>query len=239
VVELIERLDPEVVRENLTRIEAELAAAESRGAAKRAGRPAVEVLAATKYLPSTELPTLASAGVRVVGENRAQDLEQKVSAHGDLFAWDFIGTLQSRRVRLIVPHVRLIHSVASESAVRALDRCREIARPGARLLLEVNVAGEEAKAGVAPERIAHYLENQPLPVAGLMTMPPLAEDPESSRPWFAALRELADRHGLEHLSMGTSQDYVVAAEEGATIVRIGTSLYRPGGPEAPPDRPNH
>jgi uncharacterized pyridoxal phosphate-containing UPF0001 family protein len=166
--------------------------------------------------------------VRLVGENRAQDLEEKVRLHGGLFEWDFIGQLQSRRVRLIVPHVRLIHSVASESALRELERHRELARPGLRILIEVNVAGEAGKAGVDPDQLDAFIARSPLPVAGLMTMPPLSADPEASRRWFAALRALARERDLEHLSMGTSQDYVVAAEEGATIVRIGTSLYDAG-----------
>ncbi|HEX4564457.1 MAG TPA: YggS family pyridoxal phosphate enzyme, partial [Solirubrobacteraceae bacterium] len=178
-----------------------------------------------KYVPAGEMPVLARAGVRVVGENRAQDLEAKVAAHGELFEWDFIGRLQSRRVRAIVPHVRLIHSVASDSALRELERNRERCRPGMRILIEVNVAGEDGKAGVRPDELAGFIERAPVPVAGLMTMPPLASDAEESRPWFARLRELAREHRLEVLSMGTSQDYAVAAEEGATIVRIGTILY--------------
>jgi hypothetical protein len=183
------------------------------------------VLAAVKYLSGDELPKLAEAGISVVGENRAQDLQEKVAEHGELFEWDFIGQLQSRRVRLIVPHVRLIHSVASESALRELERHAGISRPGLRILVEVNVAGEQGKAGVAPEELDAFIERSPVPVAGLMTMPPLAADPEESRRWFATLRAIADERGLEELSMGTSQDYVVAAEEGATIVRIGTKLY--------------
>ncbi len=179
--------------------------------------------------PSTslrsDLPVLAQAGVRLVGENRAQDLQAKVAAHGALFEWDFIGQLQSRRVRLIVPHVRLIHSVASDSALSELARHRELARPGLSILIEVNVAAEQGKAGVAPAQLAAFIERSPVPVAGLMTMPPLARDPRDSRRWFSALRELAREHGLAQLSMGTSQDYVVAVEEGATIVRIGTNLY--------------
>jgi uncharacterized pyridoxal phosphate-containing UPF0001 family protein len=216
VVELIETLDPERVRQNLRRIEGELAGA------PRHGRQPVEVLAATKYVPLAELPKLARAGVRLVGENRAQDLVEKVAAHGELFAWDFIGQLQSRRVRLIVPHVRLIHSVASESTLRELERHN---RPGLRILIEVNVAEQEGKAGIVPAQLDSFIDRSPVPVAGLMTMPPLARDPQESRPWFAALRRLADERGLEHLSMGTSQDYLVAAQEGATIVRIGTTLY--------------
>jgi pyridoxal phosphate enzyme (YggS family) len=185
----------------------------------------VEILAATKYVALEDLPLLAEAGIRLVGENRAQDLQAKVAAHGELFEWDFIGQLQSRRVRLIVPHVRLIHSVASESALRELARHREQARPGMRILIEVNLAGEAGKAGIAPHELDFFIERSPVPVAGLMTMPPLSDDAEASRPWFAALRELARERGLQQLSMGTSQDYVVAVQEGATIVRIGTSLY--------------
>jgi uncharacterized pyridoxal phosphate-containing UPF0001 family protein len=138
--------------------------------------------------------------------------------------------VQSRRVRSIVPHVRLIHSVASESALRELARHQALARPGLRILIEVNLAREPGKAGVAPAQLDEYISRSPVPVAGLMTMPPLAADPSHSRRWFAALRELARERGLEHLSMGTTQDYVVAVEEGATIVRIGTKLYR----EQPP-----
>jgi pyridoxal phosphate enzyme (YggS family) len=221
VVDLIRDLDPAVVRANLACIEEQIAAA----ARPQARSHGVEILAATKYLPAAQLPALADAGIRLVGENRAQDLEQKFAAHGELFEWDFIGQLQSRRVRLIVPRARLIHSVASESALRALARHRDEAHPELRILIEVNVSGEEGKAGVAPEQLDAFLARAPVPVAGLMTMPPLSADPEASRPWFAALRALADARGLEHLSMGTSQDYVVAVEEGATIVRIGTSLY--------------
>ncbi len=239
MVELISGLRAEVVRGNLERLREEIRAAAERAparASRGAGRPSdgagdasprreVEILAAVKYVPAAELPVLARAGVRLVGENRAQDLQEKVAAHGELFEWDFIGQLQSRRVRAIVPHVRLIHSLASESALQALERHRELARPGLRVLLEVNVAGEAGKAGIAPEQIPTFIARCPLPVAGLMTMPPLSDQPEDSRRWFAALRELADEHDLEHLSMGTSQDYLVAVEEGATIVRIGTRLY--------------
>jgi len=227
VAELITGLRAEVVRANLERVRDRVeqagARARSRGLARGGGE--VEILAATKYVAVGELPVLAQAGVRLVGENRAQDLQEKVAAHGELFEWDFIGQLQSRRVRAIVPHVRLIHSLASESALRELARHAQLARPGLRVLLEVNVAGEPGKAGIAPEQIGAYVAGCPLPVAGLMTMPPLSADAHDSRPWFAALRELADEHGLEHLSMGTSQDYVVAVEEGATIVRIGTKIY--------------
>jgi pyridoxal phosphate enzyme (YggS family) len=223
VVELIGRPEAGRVRANLAEIRARIDAAL---AATGAPGREVEILAATKYVAVADLPALAEGGVRLVGENRAQDLLAKVAAHGGLFEWDFIGRLQSRKVRAIVPHVRLIHSLASESALRELDRHRAIARPDLRVLIEVNVAGEEDKAGVRPEELDAYIARSPVPVAGLMTMPPLAADPQESRPWFAALRSLAAERGLEQLSMGTSQDYVVAVEEGATIVRIGTSLYR-------------
>jgi pyridoxal phosphate enzyme (YggS family) len=227
MVEQVARLRAEVIRANLARIRAEIATASERAQPRAASgeRRPVEILAAIKYVASADLPLLADAGIALVGENRAQDLQEKVAAHGAPFEWDFIGQLQSRRVRVIVPHVRLIHSLASESALRELERHLDLARPGLRVLLEVNVAGEAGKAGIAPEDIDAYVARSPVPVAGLMTMPPLSPDPEDSRRWFAALRALADAHELEHLSMGTSQDYVVAVEEGATIVRIGTNLY--------------
>jgi PLP dependent protein len=227
VAELISGLRAERIRENLKRVRDEIATAAGRSPNAPTGRDRreVEVLAAIKYVSIEELPVLAEAGVRLVGENRAQDLQAKVAAHGELFEWDFIGQLQSRRVRLIVPHVRLIHSVASDSALRELARHRELAAPGLRILIEVNLAGEPGKAGVTPEELDAFIARSPVPVAGLMTMPPLSRDPDRSRRWFAALRELADERGLEHLSMGTSQDYLVAVEEGATIVRIGTRLY--------------
>lgn len=226
MVELVAGLRAEVVRANLERVREQIAAASERAQPRAPGeRREVQLLAAIKYVASADLPLLAQAGVRLVGENRAQDLQQKVAEHGELFEWDFIGQLQSRRVRLIVPHVRLIHSLASESALRELERHLALARPGLRVLLEVNVAGEAGKAGIAPAQIGAYIARCPVPVAGLMTMPPLSPRPEDSRRWFAALRELADEHRLEHLSMGTSQDYAVAVEEGATIVRIGTILY--------------
>jgi PLP dependent protein len=223
MAELRTGLEVERIRANLARVRAEIAAAAT-GAGRDPDR--VQVLAATKYVAAAELPVLAEAGIGLVGENRAQDLQAKVAAHGELFEWDFIGALQSRRVRLLVPHVRLIHSVASESALRELERHRELARPDLRILVEVNVAREPGKAGVAPEALDAFIAASPVPVAGLMTMPPLSRgNPSASRPWFAALRELAHARGLEQLSMGTSQDYRVAVEEGATIVRIGTKLY--------------
>jgi pyridoxal phosphate enzyme (YggS family) len=224
---MISDLRIERIRANVEHVQAEIAAAVHRSPVQRRAqeRSGVELLAAIKYVASAELPLLAEAGIRLVGENRAQDLQAKHEAHEELFEWDFIGQLQSRRVRLIVPHVRLIHSVASDSALRELERHRALARPGLRILIEVNIAGEQGKAGVAPAQLADFIARSPLPVAGLMTMPPLAAEADDSRRWFARLRELGDEHGLEHLSMGTSQDYAVAVEEGATIVRIGTKLY--------------
>lgn len=222
MVEPIRVTDPERVRARLAALRERIS-----GAARQAGTDpdAVEILAATKYVLGEDLPTLAAAGVRLVGENRAQDLAARAAAHGELFEWDFIGALQSRRVRTILPHVRLIHSVASGSALRELDRHRSLARPELAILIEVNVAREPGKSGIPPEELDSYLERAPVPVAGLMCMPPLASDPEDSRRWFAALRELATARDLPRLSMGTSQDYLVAVQEGATIVRIGTSLY--------------
>jgi pyridoxal phosphate enzyme (YggS family) len=222
VVELISDLRADTVRANLAEVREEIATA-----ATAAGRDPgeVEVLAATKYVAVDDLPALAEAGVGLVGENRAQDLAAKLAAHGELFTWDFIGRLQSRKVEAIVPHVRLIHSVASESVLRELARHRAEARLGLEILVEVNVAGEPGKDGVAPAQLDAFIERSPVPVAGLMTMPPFAADAEDSRRWFAALRALADERGLARLSMGTSQDYLVAVQEGATIVRIGTRLY--------------
>jgi hypothetical protein len=222
VVELISDLRLDSVRANLAEVREEIATA-----AKAAGRDPREVgvLAATKYVSAEDLPTLAEAGIELVGENRSQDLIAKVATHGDLFDWDFIGRLQSRKVKTIVPHVRLIHSVASDSVLRELARHQADAHPDLEILIEVNVAGEPGKDGVAPEELDAFIELAPVPVAGLMTMPPYAQDPEDSRRWFAALRTLADDRGLRRLSMGTSQDYRVAVAEGATIVRIGTRLY--------------
>jgi pyridoxal phosphate enzyme (YggS family) len=181
----------------------------------------VDVLAAVKYVPIDEIDTLHEAGLTLLGENRAQDLEDKATRHPG-FRWHFIGQLQSRKVRQILHFVELIHSVASESALRQLE---VHGTPDTEILLEVNVAGEAGKAGIEPGEIARYLEASPVKVVGLMTMPPFAENPEASRPHFARLAELAAEHALHQLSMGTSQDYAVAAAEGATIVRIGTTLY--------------
>ncbi len=209
MADLITRLDAVRIGENLARIREELPAD-------------VEVLAAVKYVPLEELEKLAAAGVELVGENRAQDLEAKASAYPGVFRWHFIGQLQSRKVKQILPHVELIHSVASDSALRQLERH---GTPGTEVLVEVNVAGEEGKAGIAPGELEAFIARAPVRVVGLMGMPPFAEDPEQSRPHFAALRELAAQHGLRHLSMGTSQDFAVAVEEGATIVRVGSILF--------------
>jgi PLP dependent protein len=200
-------MDPDVIRRNLERVR------------ERIGRE-VEVLAATKYVDVDDLPALAEAGIDLVGENRAQDLRAKQQRHGELFTWDFIGALQSRKLRDIAPNVRLIHSIASESALRRLAQ-----HPANEVLIEVNVAGEESKEGIDPAELASYVERCPSPVTGLMTMPPFARDPEQNRRHFARLAELAAEHGLPRLSMGTSQDWEVAVQEGATIVRLGSVLY--------------
>lgn len=183
----------------------------------------VEILVACKYVETAEMGVLAEAGVEVVGENRLQDVEEKHAAHGGRFTWDFIGNLQSRKVKRILPLVRLIHSVASDSVLEQLGRHGNAETP---ILVEVNLAGEPGKGGVEPERLAEFIERSPVPVTGLMTMPPFTEDPERSRPHFRRLAELATEHDLEVLSMGTSQDWEVAVEEGATIIRLGSSLLR-------------
>jgi pyridoxal phosphate enzyme (YggS family) len=213
-------LAAERVRSNLEAVRETIASA-----AHRVGRdPAeVELLAATKYVDLGQMGALAEAGIRLVGENRAQDLTAKVAVHKDRFVWDFIGHLQSRKVKQVLPHVRLIHSVATDSVLRELGRH---ARPETEVLVEVNMAREEGKPGVDPAGLGDFIARCPAKVVGLMGMPPLADDPERSRPWFAALRELAAAHGLSRLSMGTSQDLAVAVEEGATIVRVGSVLYR-------------
>jgi uncharacterized pyridoxal phosphate-containing UPF0001 family protein len=205
----IHGIDAERVRANLERVR------------EKTG-DSVEVLAATKYLPVEELAALAEAGVGLVGENRLQDLEEKRERWGDAFEWDFIGNLQSRKVKALLQICRLIHSVATESVLEQLGRHAD---PSTEVLVEVNVAGEEDKGGLAPAELASFIERCPVLVGGLMTMPPFSQDPEASRPHFARLAELAAEHGLERLSMGTSQDWEVAVEEGATIIRLGTVLY--------------
>ena len=178
--------------------------------------PAVTVVAATKYVPLDQLGALVDAGVEVVGENRAQDLAAKHAVYGDAFRWHFIGHLQSNKAKVVDAICELVHSVDSESTARRLT---------VPALLEVNLAGEQTKSGVAPGEIAGWLERFPA-IRGLMTMPPLADDPEASRPFFRRLAELAGEHGLAELSMGTSQDWRVAVEEGATLVRVGATLFR-------------
>jgi pyridoxal phosphate enzyme (YggS family) len=220
MAELIAGLDAGLVRERVAEARERIAQA-----ARRAGREpqAVELLAAVKYVALDELGILADAGLTLLGENRAQELVAKSGAFPGAFAWDFIGHLQSRKVRDVVPHARLIHAVASDSVLAQLARH---ARAETAVLVEVNVAGEASKSGIAPAELPAFLARSPVPVVGLMTMPPAVAAPEQSRPHFAALRELARANGLRHLSMGTSQDYEVAVEEGATIVRLGSTLYR-------------
>lgn len=199
-------LSPELVRENLARIREEIG-------------PAPTIVAATKYVAVEDMPALAEAGVEVVGENRLQDLAAKHALYGDAFRWHFIGHLQSRKARDVSALCELLHSLDSLKAARRVE---------IPALVEVNLSGEETKGGVPPEELGAFLADVRelgVDVRGLMTMPPLAADPEESRPSFRRLRELAGEHGLAELSMGTSQDYRVAAEEGATIVRLGTGLY--------------
>jgi pyridoxal phosphate enzyme (YggS family) len=192
-------------------------------ACERAGRdPAgVELLAAVKYLEVAELGALADAGIETLGENRAQELEAKAQ-NWPAFRWHFIGQLQSRKVKQILPYAQLIHSLASDSALEQLGR---FGTPETEVLVQVNVAGEGEKAGIAPADLRDFIARCPVKVVGLMTMPPFTEDPEANRPHFRALAHLGRDHGLRHLSMGTSQDYAVAVEEGATIVRVGSALY--------------
>ena len=211
MAQLIRGLDARRVADNLARVRGEIG-------------DEVQILAAVKYVAAEEMGVLAEAGVTVVGENRAQELEAKSQAWDGRaeFTWDFIGHLQSRKVKQVLPYVRWIHSVASDSV---LDQLGKHASADTEVLVEVNVAGDESKSGVLPDELDAFLERCPVAVVGLMTMPPFTERAEDSRRWFAALAELAGERGLRELSMGTSQDYAVAAQEGATIVRLGTSLY--------------
>jgi PLP dependent protein len=209
MVEPVTDLDAEQIRANLARIR------------EQAG-PDVEILAATKYIRAEDMGALAEAGIELVGENRLQDLEGKRERWGDRFTWDFIGNLQSRKVKKVLPQVRLIHSVASDSVLEQLGRH---GGPDTEVLVEVNLSGEEEKGGIAPEGLDDFIERCPVRVSGLMTMPPFTEDPEASRPHFARLKELAAERALERLSMGTSQDWAVAVEEGATILRLGSVLW--------------
>ena len=206
----MENVDPARVAANLEEIRDEVG-------------PDVRILAAVKYV--ADIGPLVAGGVTVVGENRAQELERKHAEHPDL-EWHFIGHLQSRKVKQVLPLVKWIHSVASDSALEQLGRH---GTPDTEVLVEVNIAGEEGKSGIAPGDLDAFLDRGAggsVSVVGLMTMPPFTENPEDSRRWFAALRELAEARGLRELSMGTTQDYAVAAQEGATIVRVGTRLFR-------------
>lgn len=209
MAELIHDIDAARVRANLE--EAEALAGDR-----------VEILVATKYVPLEEMGKLAEAGVRLVGENRQQDLAAKHERWGDAFEWDFIGNLQSRKLKLVLPLCRLIHSVATDSVLAQLEKH---GGPETEVLVEVNVSGEEGKGGVEPAQLPAFIERCPVRVGGLMTMPPFSEDPEDSRPYFVRLAELAAANDLERLSMGTSQDWRVAIEEGATIIRLGHALF--------------
>ncbi len=196
-------MSPTEIRERYERIRAELG-------------PGVTIVAATKYVSVEDMAVLADAGIEVVGENRAQDLEAKHAAYGGTFRWHFIGHLQSRKAPVVSAICELCHSLSSESAARKLT---------IPALVEVNLSGEPTKSGVTPDELPALLALYP-DVRGLMTMPPATADPEDSRPHFRRLRELAELHGLPDLSMGTSQDFRIAAEEGATFVRLGSVLWR-------------
>jgi PLP dependent protein len=209
VAELIHGIDTAKVAVNLDRV-------------REMAGDGVEILVASKYVPIEEMGALAEAGVRLVGENRQQDLAAKHERWGEDFEWDFIGNLQSRKVKQVLPLCRLIHSVATDSVLAQLGRH---GGPRTEVLVEVDVAGEEGKGGVAPAELPDFIARCPVRVGGLMTMPPFSRDPEASRPHFARLAELAAVNGLERLSMGTSQDWRVAVEEGATIIRLGTALF--------------
>jgi uncharacterized pyridoxal phosphate-containing UPF0001 family protein len=209
VAELIHDIDAARVAANLEEVRA-------------AAGGEVELLVATKYVPLEEMGKLAEAGVRLVGENRQQDLAAKHERWGDAFEWDFIGNLQSRKVKAVLPLCRLIHSVATDSVLAQLEKQ---GTPETEVLVEVNLSGEEGKGGVDPAELPDFVDRSPVRVTGLMTMPPFSEDPERSRPYFARLAELAEATGLSRLSMGTSQDWRVAIEEGATIVRLGHALF--------------
>jgi uncharacterized pyridoxal phosphate-containing UPF0001 family protein len=206
---LIHGIESETVRTNLERVRERVGAG-------------VEILVAAKYVPPAEMGVLAEAGATLVGENRQQDLVAKHERWGDAFEWDFIGNLQSRKVKQVLPLCRLVHSVATDSVLRELGKH---GGPETEVLVEVNIAAEEGKGGVAPADLAAFIERCPVRVGGLMTMPPFSPDPEASRPHFARLAELAAANGLRRLSMGTSQDWPVAVEEGATIIRLGTALF--------------
>lgn len=202
-------IDPERVRRNLE-------------AVREVAGPEVEVLVAGKYVPVEEMGALAEAGATLVGENRLPDLQAKCERWGNRFSWDFIGNLQSRKVRDVLPLVRIIHSVWSDSVIAQLERH---GTPQTEVMVQVNVAGEEGKGGVDPGALGAFLAAAPVCVVGLSTMPPFAADPEESRPHFARLAELAAEHGIERLSMGTSQDWQVAVDEGATTIRLGSTLF--------------
>jgi len=209
------------VVEPLTDLDAARVRANLEGIRDAAGSD-VEILAATKYVRNDDMGALAEAGISLVGENRLQDIEEKRKRWGDRFTWDFIGNLQSRKIKGILPLVRLIHSVATDSVLAQLERH---GNPSTEVLVEVNLSGEEGKGGIEPAALDEFIERCPVMVSGLMTMPPFTEDPETSRPYFAKLAELASERGLERLSMGTSQDWQVAVEEGATIIRVGSVLW--------------
>lgn len=211
--------DVETVRRNLAAVESRVAEAQAHGSH---AADDVEICVATKYVDAEGMGVLRDAGVKIAAENRLQDMIAKQELFGDAFEWHFIGAIQSRKVREIAGRVSAIHSLGSESA---RDKLTELEPPAPKILVQVNVSGEDSKQGVAPGELGDFLAKCEFEVSGLMTMPPLTSDPEGARPYFAQLRELAAGHGLSELSMGTSQDFTVAVEEGATLIRIGSVLF--------------
>lgn len=221
---LIEHVDGALIAGRLRELRERIAAATPVGATPP------EVLVASKYFAPSAIADLIDAGGTLLGENRAEVIAGKqAAAEGRTVQWDFIGELQSRKAAALAPLVQRIHTLASASAARKLQAVAERGEAVPRLLVQVNVAGEPGKGGIAPGELPELLEAAGgLPVTGLMTMPPLAGRAEDNRRWFAALRALADRHGLTECSMGTSQDVLVAAQEGATVVRVGGLLTDDG-----------
>jgi pyridoxal phosphate enzyme (YggS family) len=209
----------DVVEKNLELVRGQVAVA-----CERSGRAIDEVgiCVATKYVDAEGMVVLAEAGVKIAAENRLQDMIAKQERFGDAFEWHFIGAIQSKKIRDIASRVSTIHSLATESA---RDKLAALDGPAPRVLVQVNVSGEESKQGVAPEELDEFIAASPVPISGLMTMPPPSDNPDDARPYFAQLREMAAERGLEQLSIGTSQDFSVAVEEGATLIRVGSVLF--------------
>ena len=216
-----------VIERKLNDIRGRIAAA-----AERAGRSAeaVTIVAVTKTVGIEEIRALMDLGVTHFGENRLPDCLDKVETIGPEVTWHFVGNLQRRKVRDAVGYFERIDAVDRRSLADELEKRAEQAERVVPVLLEVNASGEESKSGVTPADLPELLEHvnaQPhLEAMGLLTMAPFTDNWDIVRPVFARIRELADAHGLPVRSMGMSNDFEVAVEEGATEVRIGTSLFR-------------